>query len=355
MRRVRFWADGCYVLQQGAKPSGGAGARGNELIRIHLTADDIEGLEILQTPDLSAELVRAGFMLANRTPSARLSGWRDDVARGWKPSTAKLFDLYSERVAPGVFDQIVGSDPAATATAVAATDRGRLESYLRTLTRTRRMTPFTRALANGRASAYAALGHAFADFQSVALDPFRRHIATTVAAEAARAGARAAASGNDALLRTLHPTVRLEKSALALDAAGDTDLELDGRSLVLRPAALSARAGYSGDMFGDRLIVTYPAGPGAVLRDPGPAAPSPSLVALLGPTRAAVLVAIARAPAVTTGRLAAAVRISAAAASRHAAVLRDAALITTFRDGMTVHHTATRLGGELIDGAGAGS
>jgi DNA-binding transcriptional ArsR family regulator len=103
-------------------------------------------------------------------------------------------------------------------------------------------------------------------------------------------------------------------------------------------------------MFDDALVVSYPATDTVLLRDPAGRAPNPALTALLGPTRAAALVAICRTAALTTSRLAAALGLSAAAASRQATVLRDAGLIASYRDGMTVHHHATRLGSELADG-----
>ena len=320
------------------------------MIRIHLTADDIGGTRIANAPDFSAELVRAGYLLANRMRTARLSGWERDVARGWNPLIAKLLDLYSRSVLPGIFDQVVQGDPAATAAAAAATDPGRAANYVRTLTRTRGMTPFTRALADGDASAYTALGRAVSDFQNVAVDPYRRQITAAVTGAAARASARAATAGTGALLRSLHPRVRWEKSTLSLDTVSDADLELNGRSLILRPSVFSVRPGHSGDTFSDALVVSYPASDAVLLRDGRVRAPSPALTALLGRTRAAVLVAVTQAPAVTTGQLAKAVGLSAAAASRHATVLRDAGLITTLRDGMTVHHHATRLGNELANG-----
>jgi hypothetical protein len=182
------------------------------LIRIHLTAHDTAGIKIADAPDFGAELVRAGYLLANRMRPGRLSVWRRHVARAWKPDIAVLFDLYSPSVVPEIFDRVVQCDPAATASAVAATDPERAVNYLRALTRTRRMTPITRALAEGQASAYTALGRAFEQFQAVAVDPYRRRITAEVAAAALLADAWAAISGCDGLLSTLHPQVRWDKS-----------------------------------------------------------------------------------------------------------------------------------------------
>ncbi|WP_420717370.1 helix-turn-helix domain-containing protein [Streptomyces sp. WM6378] len=59
-----------------------------------------------------------------------------------------------------------------------------------------------------------------------------------------------------------------------------------------------------------------------------------------------------RTPALTTGRLAAVLGVSPAAASRHASALREAGLIATIRNGQTVHHHSPRLGHDLAHGSG---
>ena len=73
---------------------------------------------------------------------------------------------------------------------------------------------------------------------------------------------------------------------------------------------------------------------------------SPALARLIGRTRAAVLFAARTRP--TTSELAQRVGISAASASEHATVLREAGLITTHRHRNTVRHTLTRIGVDLL-------
>jgi DNA-binding transcriptional ArsR family regulator len=90
------------------------------------------------------------------------------------------------------------------------------------------------------------------------------------------------------------------------------------------------------------------------MRDPKLHAPGRALVALLGATRAAALVTVVKTPAVTTGRLAATLGVSVAAASRHASVLRESGLIATLRNGQTVHHAPTRIGVDLVHGSADG-
>ena len=100
----------------------------------------------------------------------------------------------------------------------------------------------------------------------------------------------------------------------------------------------------------DAIVIAFPASGASLVRDPPASTPAPSQIALLGPSRAAVLAWIAATTGVTTGQLASALRLSGGAASRHATVLREAGLITTIRVGMTVHHHATRVRGLLVGG-----
>jgi len=71
-----------------------------------------------------------------------------------------------------------------------------------------------------------------------------------------------------------------------------------------------------------------------------------ALAPLIGRTRATALRAIGE--GCTTTELAGAIGTSLAAASQHAAVLRDAGLIITSRHGRAVLHTLTPLGAELL-------
>jgi DNA-binding transcriptional ArsR family regulator len=68
------------------------------------------------------------------------------------------------------------------------------------------------------------------------------------------------------------------------------------------------------------------------------------LAAVLGTTRARVLRALADEH--TTSGLARVLGISLASASTHAAVLRDAGLVTSRRQGQSVRHTLTSLGAQ---------
>ncbi|MBL1288103.1 ArsR/SmtB family transcription factor [Streptomyces sp. NPDC057067] len=77
-----------------------------------------------------------------------------------------------------------------------------------------------------------------------------------------------------------------------------------------------------------------------------------ALSALLGPTRAAVLLIVAHQPDSTTNELAEGIGVSAATISHHTAVLRSSGLITTRRSGGSVHHSLAVPGEVLLSGGG---
>jgi DNA-binding transcriptional ArsR family regulator len=76
---------------------------------------------------------------------------------------------------------------------------------------------------------------------------------------------------------------------------------------------------------------------------------TPPVGQLIGTTRSQVLRALS-APVTTTG-LAARTGLAPSTVSHHVAVLREAGLVASERDGMRVLHARTRLGTALLDGS----
>jgi len=316
------------------------------LIQLGLSTDDLERLRVADAPDFGYELALGGAQLADRTANRHLAAWRLEVARGWNPNHSRLFDLYTSLYIPAFFDQVAhvtpsGIDP----------ESPPATAHLRDLARSGALTPFTRALADGHSGAMSALNHILTSFRTTALDPYRRRITSAVATASAKAGVRAAIGGIDDVLSSLHPSIRWDGRRLRLNTLVDAAESLEGRPLIFQPTALATRIMF--DPLADSVTVTYPATTGAITRDPELQVPAQALVSLLGATRAAALVAVARTPALTTGRLATTLGVSAAAASRHASVLRESGLIATVRNGQTVHHAPTRLGMDLVHGSTA--
>ena len=314
------------------------------MIRIRLAMDDLERMKVADTPNFGYELALGGAQLAKPVSNRHLSAWRLEVAGSWNPHHSRLFDLYTDLYLPAFFDE--AARPAPT-----PIDPGSPPAiaHLRDLARFSGLTPFTRGLAEGHPRAATALDQILAGLRATGLDPYRRRITSLVATTSGGARAQDAIGGPDHLLRSLHPSVRWDGRPLLLNTRVHAEESLEGRPLIFQPTALATRIIF--DPLVDSVTVLYPAAAGAITRDPELHGPAPALVSLLGATRAAALVAVVRTPALTTGRLAATLGVSVAAASRHASVLRNSGLVATVRNGQTVHHAPTRLGTDLVHGS----
>ncbi|MFJ8628658.1 ArsR/SmtB family transcription factor [Kitasatospora sp. NPDC093550] len=163
-------------------------------------------------------------------------------------------------------------------------------------------------------------------------------------------GRIAIAHGAERLLSAIHP--RLHWSAPVLEVRGgpDRDVHLNGRGLVLSPSFFLSDPScvfVDDDREAGGPAVVFPIGSAV---KPGLweawESDEQALGALVGHTRAAALQALT--DSCTTGELAERLGISLAGASKHAAVLRRAGLITTARNRNTALHTLTSLGMALL-------
>jgi DNA-binding transcriptional ArsR family regulator len=312
------------------------------LTRVHLTADDIAAVQVADAPDMGMELVLGAESLTVPRCSDRLAHWRTTVERRRHPGTSRLCELFTAAAFSGLFCQLVADDRLGTAEGIAAPAREDALGHLRAVAGARSLAPFTRGLTSGTPDAYTALGAAVADVQAVGIDPYRSQIESSVAASASGMASRMARTGVRGLFATLHPAIRWDGSTILVDASGDADHELEGRVLLVRPTALATKPMLSWNDPGS-LVLHIPTD-SPVLAAAAPRPGRSGLDNLLGSSRAAVLFAIVATPGLSNGRLAVATHLSDAAASRHAAALREAGLITTERIGMTVSHSATHLG-----------
>ena len=143
---------------------------------------------------------------------------------------------------------------------------------------------------------------------------------------------------------------------LSVDDGEDREIHPEGNGLMLMPSVFLDKAprvvhwtvpnegGYS-----VRTVLLFPArGPGeyldVLLSDTAPG--ETSLGRLLGKTRSAILAQLV-AP-FSTGELAAVLYVSPTVISEHTAILREAGLITTAREGNRTRHLATDFGLALL-------
>jgi DNA-binding transcriptional ArsR family regulator len=163
---------------------------------------------------------------------------------------------------------------------------------------------------------------------------------------AVRAGALAA-GGFERLFTDLHDDVVWTGEELIVHPrqSPSTTVSMRGHGLVLCPSVFCwprVTASTNPPTVG---TLRYPARGVATLWESVEPAPE-ALANLLGRTRAAILVRLATPQ--TTGGLAADLGITAGAVSQHLAVLKDAGLVATHREGRTTLHLRTERANALV-------
>jgi len=184
------------------------------------------------------------------------------------------------------------------------------------------------------------------------VEPYWPRVSELLRADIAYRSQSLAERGLGHVLEHLDPSIRWTGSAIVIDRPGPLEeVPPDERGIVLMPSAYTwPSVAVVADHPWQPTIV-YPArGIGRLWAAPDPA-PS-ALARLLGPTRAAVLIAL-DAPASTTA-VAARFAMSPSGASRHLLALRDAGLLVTTRHGHEVRYARTRLGTALVRASSPG-
>lgn len=208
------------------------------------------------------------------------------------------------------------------------------------------LSPWIRDLACGRLDALKELGSVLRIYHDYVMAPLWPTIQRVVAAELRGRAWQLATEGAEVTLNTLHPGIRWRDGVLEVRAPGDADIDLAGRGLRLMPSTWTRPAVTIG---WKQPTLVYPLHPSSWAQEDTRGDHRDGLAAVLGATRARVLVALIHEQ--TTTELARALRISPASASTHAAALRGAGLVTTQREGKAVRHGLTQLGRAVVAAA----
>jgi DNA-binding transcriptional ArsR family regulator len=327
------------------------------LVRVNFTPDDVARTRFTVAP---APLVETALALVGLRRAARARGhvgigsWVIEARRAFPATARPLLDLLGPRPPwPDFFDS-AAPDIEQALEEVRATPWTELRADLSYAWADRPGRPPTwiRNLGDGDREAVDLVVRALRDLHKAVVAPRWESVRVAFHADVARRIPVLAAGGHEELFGTLHPRLRWRDDGL--DRAGNTMVcDLHGDGLVLIPSAF-----WSGEpLFSvsdderrpNSLLYSAAHADGhASACDGQPADPSAGdgLAALLGPTRAAVLRALA-APRGTV-ELAGVVGISPASASEHAKVLREVYLIETLREGRAVRHSLTALGRTML-------
>ncbi|MER7848588.1 helix-turn-helix domain-containing protein [Kitasatospora sp. NPDC096077] len=336
------------LAEQSCGP-GVSGATITFVLRIFFGTDDLDRIRVAERPDMSMELSLSVHGLVSGRCDPRFLDWRNRLRASWNPRTALLFDLYTPTAIPEFL--AVRRDPGATESATAEAPPEPLRDHLRSVGGVRQLSAFARGVAAGDQRARKLLGNVTADYQTRAIDPYRRQIETIVTTEHGR---RRRITEPDQVLGSLHPALSWRRPVLSFPLAGGCrhDIRLDGRGLLLQPCVFGPRRPVIARFEDPRQqpVLLYPARIGGPLQPEVEPTPSRTLTALLGHTRAAALEAIAAHGPCSTKDLAAVLDISTASASEHATVLAESGLTSKDRTGRTVTHRPTPLGRALLAG-----
>jgi DNA-binding transcriptional ArsR family regulator len=329
------------------------------VLRIHFTPRDLARVTVATKPAPLWEVLLSLHMLQHSEGRLVFEDWRRHVRAKVAPDQMRLLleltpskgyspDFLTPAEAEPDFDSALEL--------TLATPRQEIRSQLDLLSNYRPASPWTRELAQGDRASLHKLGRAIRTYHDAAIAPYWKSIGTHISADHAHRGETLSRHGVDRLLSSLHPRVRWVAPVLQVLDMRDRDLYLDGRGIELQPSAFCWQVPTKLADPELKPILVYPIqhAPGILRQSSTDAAPtSDALGCLLGSTRAAALEAAVT--GCTTTELAKRCKISPAAASHQATVLREAGLITTRRAGASVRHEITQLGIWLLSGHGSGA
>ncbi|MFF8675999.1 ArsR family transcriptional regulator [Streptomyces sp. NPDC015242] len=330
--------------------------------RIHFSIEDLARTRIAARPNPMLELSTAVRQLQCTDHAVRLRAWRREAANALHPRARMVLDMIpAQGWVPSFLAPAATGTPEELLKQVLETPRARIQAELEGLAAHRPLPKWLQYLPDDpeiRRRFSAALYHTYDSL----LRPYWPRITALTAADSALRAQQLLSGGMENVLPRLNPP-RVQWKAPVLEvtmASGlDGDLYLQGRGLLLVPSVFGVDGPVIDPDAEPQPLVTYPVGtnrsPVRLLHDVlfgcTPTA-SRSLAAVLGLTRATVLMAVANRPGCSTTELAASVGIAAASASEHAAALRGAGLLHTARLGRMVAHNATAAAHALLEASG---
>ncbi|MEU6131894.1 winged helix-turn-helix domain-containing protein [Saccharopolyspora sp. NPDC047091] len=193
------------------------------------------------------------------------------------------------------------------------------------------------------------------EFGRTAVQPYWQRLSVLLEIERSARGQAVLDDGIEGLLRSLHATATWEPPFLQIAGRPARKIFLDSAGLVITPSVFlfdRPTLLFSSTDPHSTPVLVYPAPLDVNTKRLWARSTSggKTLGALLGRTRAEALHALL--DSYTTGGLGQRLGISAAAASQHTSVLRNAGLITTRRQKNAVSHSLTPLGLALLNGDG---
>jgi DNA-binding transcriptional ArsR family regulator len=184
-------------------------------------------------------------------------------------------------------------------------------------------------------------------YWSLAIEPFWWRIQTVLRADVAYRANRVAVGGIDAMLSDVHPDLSVAATALLIDKPQHRiDRALGGTGVRFVPSVFVWPGLIVSGRPDERPDITYGCRGVGTIWNCAEVTPEDRLGALLGRTRAAILVALGQPRC--TSELAVELGQSAPAVSSHLTVLRRAGMVTSWRSGRRMMHQRSALATALV-------
>jgi DNA-binding transcriptional ArsR family regulator len=322
------------------------------VLRIHFTAEDLSRTRLADRPDPLWEITASLHRLQSRAGRWAYAAWYRDARAAIATEQlgvivrTLLFPLFPRATYFPDFltPAQAGHGLRSGLDAILDTPPARVRQEIGLLAQVRNVPSEMYRLADD--DLRADLVTALRKYHDAAIAPYDDRMQARVDAEFAHRGRDLLRGGAEGLLGGLGPAMRWKAPVLEVEYVRgvDRDLYLDGRGLLLIPSYFCWQKPVSVADPDLPPVLLYPLEPAGRAARPDPS--DAPLSALLGRTRAAVLLAVTH--GATNSEIARAVSVSAANASHHTTVLRDAGLIASHRHANTVLHTLTPLGASLL-------
>jgi DNA-binding transcriptional ArsR family regulator len=323
------------------------------MLRIHFTAEDLARTTLAAEPDPLWEVLLSLHMLQVEDGPVAYGAWRQRVRRRLPRETVGPLAVLAPPVGYSP-DFLTPSAPSRgfdhAVELMLSAPRRQLRSDLSRLSTRRTAATWVRQLAEARPETLHRLGHSVRVYHRHALAAYWPSVRSAVQLDNRRRMQQLTAGGIASMLAAVHPSARWNGETLEIAAFPNEDLRLNGRGLRLQPSYFcwTAPTKLLDADLPPVLVFPIQHAAGLLHRSQEGLDGEGRLSALVGRTRASVLALTV--DGATTTQLARSCDITLATVSHQTAVLRDAGLIVSRRQGKSVVHQATPLGVALLDG-----
>lgn len=212
--------------------------QGDDVLRVHFTAQDLARTRVAEGADPLWETVLSLHALRENRAEPALAAWRQHAVRHGPGPLRTLLPLvprhgyFPDFLTP--FAGLDGVEPGLEA--VMSTPRQRLRSELVLLSGHRALPGWSRGIADGEPAALRHLARSLRTYHHRAVAPSWPRIAERVGVDRALRRHALAQSGAEAMLRTFGPVMRWRPPVLEAGYPVERDLYLEGRGLVFVPS-----------------------------------------------------------------------------------------------------------------------